>query len=191
MRNGMPYEPASAIAIDASFTVPENTPGLDDTPEYQDYAYNPLDPTQGAIWGTGGVPGIPYPVDVNHGVFIPGDAQPLSEPIVPMGQYDPWFYATIPQQVDDSIPIESSYGEATYSSVASFVAEWGGMPYPVRDYQDQIYSVLYSQRILMDMSGGNGTFYGPQQTVWESEYVQPEIDYQSVIYLGGGTASPS
>ena len=94
-----------------------------------------------------------------------------------------------PDVLDKSVPLEDEYGAASYSSPASFIGEWGGQPYPVRDYQDMDYSVAYSPRKLMNMSGPNGTFYGPQQTAWESDYTDPVVDYQSVIYLGGGTAA--
>ena len=190
MRNGLPYETNQPVAVDASFTRPETIPGDNGTPEYQDYWYNPIDPTQGAIsafYGQG-VPGIPYPVDVDNGTFLPGVAEPL-EDMVPGGQWDAYTYA-IPQKIlDKSVPLEDEYGAASYSSPASFIGEWGGQPYPVRDYQDMDYSVAYSPRKLMNMSGPNGTFYGPQQTAWESDYTDPVVDYQSVIYLGGGTAA--
>ena len=128
---------------------------------------------------------LPLPISDNHGVFIPANAEDVSHD-GPEGirGYDPWTMANLPLMADESQPETGLYGEPSYAKAGSIVAEWGGMPVPVRDYQDHTDATLQLKRQVKLNQGPSGQFNGPQQTAWEASYVEPTSDYWSVI-LGG------
>lgn len=131
-------------------------------------------------WGMPADLPLPVAAPGQNGRFLPATATPG-----PLRGYDPWTWA-IPQKIDDaSIPEIGPYGEpSAMGKGGSINADWGGMPYPVRDYQDTTQTVLLAPRLVHDMSGPTGMFYGPQQTAWEANAVTPQTDYWSTIILG-------
>jgi hypothetical protein len=127
---------------------------------------------------------IPLPLDPSGGSFVPATGTDVAD----LPDYDPWLSIQIEKNYDDSRPVASTYGEPIQAKAHSLVAEWGGMPYPVRDYQDWSYSVLqvYRQQSMHNSSGPSGLYYGPQMTAWEFGAMTPQTDYWSTVILGAG-----
>ena len=124
---------------------------------------------------------LPLPVAESNGVFVPATGKAPD-----IGSYDPWTWAQPQRILDHSKPESGLYGEvSTMGNSGSIVAEWGGMPKPVRDYQDQVASVALVRRQMYDRSGPAGQFNGPAQTAWESLYASPSPDYWSTLTLQG------
>lgn len=124
---------------------------------------------------------LPLPISPSNGVFVPATATTPD-----IGSYDPWTWAQPQLILDHSKPESGLYGEAsTVGKAGSIVAEWGGMPQPVRDYQDQVASVAIVRRQMYDRQGPTGQFNGPAQTAWESLYASPTPDYWSTLSLQG------
>lgn len=125
---------------------------------------------------------IPVPLSARHGVLIPAAASaPTGLPA-----WDPWTWANLAKQQDQSMPEVDAYGEAVQGDAGSIVAEWGGMPAPARDWQDQTDAVLLVPHPIPNSSGPAGTFDGPAQTAWEYTNEPPAPDYASTVFLGGG-----
>lgn len=127
---------------------------------------------------------LPLPVSSRNGVFVPATAEDSD-----LQDYDPWTWAIPAKILDDSRPAIGPYGEpSTPGKSGALVAEWGGMPYPLRDYQDVTAAVAYSPRQVSyhESSGPAGRFYGPQQTAWEANAQTPVGDYWSTVILGAG-----
>lgn len=98
--------------------------------------------------------------------------------------YDPWINANVAKMSDHSQPEIGEYGEPTYYKGGAITAEWGGMPSVVEDYQNIDGAVILVRRQMHPWDSGSnstGRFFGPQQTAWESSYVDPTADYWSVI----------
>lgn len=128
---------------------------------------------------------IPIPMSENNGCFLPANAEDVST-AGPDGlrAFDPWTHANLAVMADKSQPETGPYGEPSQAKAATIVAEWGGMPNPVRDYQDQSHTVLQLRRPVRNNQGPAGQFNGPQQTAFQAQYVAPENDYWSVITGG-------
>lgn len=125
---------------------------------------------------------LPLPVGTYHGVFVPATAHDSD-----IRDYDPWTWANVAGMLDDSRPIIGPYGEvSTPGKSGSIVAEWGGMPAPVKDYQDTAAAVLLvpRQASYHTSSGPAGGYYGGQQTAWEAQAATPQPDYWSTLKLG-------
>jgi hypothetical protein len=123
------------------------------------------------------------PVSDRNGVMVPATATETGIP-----DYDPWIWALPARILDDSRPQFGPYGEPSLPGKAgSIVAEWGGQPCPVRDYQDVTAAVGMSQRQMSyhTSSGPAGVYHGGQQTAWEASTQTPVGDYWSTIILGG------
>lgn len=128
---------------------------------------------------------LPLPVSERNGHFVPATSTDSD-----LRDYDPWTWAIPARILDHSRPAIGPYGEPSGPGKAgSIVAEWGGQPSPVRDYQDVTAAVLLSQRQMSyhTSAGPAGRFYGPQQTAWEATATTPVGDYWSTIVLGGRT----
>jgi hypothetical protein len=124
---------------------------------------------------------LPLPLGPESGVFTPATGVESD-----IADYDPWQSIVVQKNYDWSRPLADTYGEPIHHKAHSFVAEWGGMPYPVRDYQDMISAVLYSPRHQRDVSGPVGQYMGAQNTAWEYGAGNPQTDYWSTIILGAG-----
>jgi len=128
-------------------------------------------------------PDLPLPISPDNGCFLPATGTyPGVEP------YDPWTAIQLQKDYDDSTPMADRYGSPIYSQAHTLVAEWGGMPVPVRDYQDRSAAVLFSRRQMSyhDSSGPSGQYMGPHNTAWEFGAGTPQTDYWSTVMLGGG-----
>lgn len=126
---------------------------------------------------------LPLPVAESNGVFVPATAE--TPDII---DYDPWLWAMPAKILDHSRPVAGQYGEpSTPGKAHTIVAEWGGMPSPVRSFQDPTASVLYSPRQVNyhQSVGPAGRWEGPQQTAYEASAQTPQPDYWSTIILQG------
>lgn len=126
---------------------------------------------------------LALPISSRNGVFVPATGKPSD-----ILDYDPWTWAIPARILDDSRPVMGPYGEVSGPGLSgSIVAEWGGMPAPVRDYQDVTASVAYSPRqVNYHMGvGPAGRFDGPSQTAYEAGAQTPQPDYWSTIILKG------
>ncbi len=123
---------------------------------------------------------LPLPVAAANGVLLPATGRASD-----LNQYDPWTWAQPMKILDHSIPQSDVYGSPSAPGKSGqIVAEWGGMPYPVRDYQDQDQAVALLRRQVKNVQGPAGTYYGGQQTAWEASYATPTPDYWSTLILG-------
>ena len=127
---------------------------------------------------------LPVPISEDNGVFVPATAADTD-----VQGYDPWTWAQPARILDHSVPALGPYGEVgTPGKSGALVAEWGGMPAPVRDFQDVSHSVVYSRRQVNyhESKGHSGTFFGPQQNIYEHTAQLPVDDYWSTITLQSG-----
>lgn len=132
---------------------------------------------------------LPLPVDQNNGTFVPAGAQEVNEHGPErITAWDPWTHSNVALMADKSQPLagDNNYGEATYYKAGEINAEWGGMPSPVRDYQDMSGSVLHvkGRNKTQGVTGPGGQFNGPAEAANALTYVDPTSDYWSVI-VGG------
>jgi hypothetical protein len=150
-----------------------------------DFVDNPIQSAGIPTTDAWGMPGdLPLPIAESHGRFVQATRQPSQ-----IGAYDPWTWAQIAAMVDDSKPEQDPYGGVSQGAGGGALnADWGGMPYPVRDYQDTVDAVLLVPRLIHNNQGPTGRFYGPQQTAWEASAQTPPTDYWSTIILQGGPA---
>jgi hypothetical protein len=122
--------------------------------------------------------------------FLPSTAVSIGDRV---DAWDPWTHANVANMLDHSMPIadpRSNYGEASGLGLAgSFIGTWGGMPYPVRDYNDEAPAVAIIPRSgPYPASGPAGSYFGQQQSaqaVAQNNAPQPDQDYWSVL-LGVG-----
>lgn len=126
---------------------------------------------------------LPVPISEDNGIFVPATATDSN-----VGDWDPWIWADVAKMTDRSRPAVGPYLEPSSPGKAgSIVAEWGGMPLPVRAFQDVSHKVLYSPRQVNyhESKGVTGQFHGPQQNVYEQTATLPAPDYWSTIILQG------
>lgn len=127
---------------------------------------------------------LPVPISEENGCFVPATAAETD-----IRDWDPWLAAKPAIILDHSRPAIGPYGEpSTPGKSGSIVAEWGGMPAPVKSFQDPTHSVLYSKRQVNyhESHGSAGMFLGAQQNVYEQSAEMPAHDYWSTIALQAG-----
>jgi hypothetical protein len=116
--------------------------------------------------------------------FFPATAEPVGSTI---DAWNPWTHAMVAQMFDHSQPVAGAdnNGEPAGLGLAgAFIGTWGGMPYPVLDYNDEQPAVLIVQRQgPYPANGPAGQYTGQQQAVQSLQQSEnpPSIDYWSTL----------
>jgi hypothetical protein len=120
--------------------------------------------------------------------FLPATAESVGSTV---DAWNPWTHAQVAQMKDWSMPAAGpdNYGEPSGLGLAgSFVGTWGGMPYPLLDFNNETPQVAIIPRSgPYPANGPAGAYYGQQQaaTAVMQDNNPPTIDYWSAL-LGVG-----
>lgn len=139
---------------------------------------------------TTGVDGIVvFGEETNEGnTFFPATAKSIGNTL---DAWNPWTHAQVAQMLDHSLPVAGpdNYGEPSgFGLSGSFIGTWGGMPYPLRDYNDEVPAVaIVPRQGPYPASGPAGLYTGQQQAAQavQNAASEPAIDYWSTL-LGVG-----
>ena len=158
---------------------PATLPAISNDLPSADQLFNPTLPSDIVVFGT---------ETTQANTFLPSTAVDIGSRI---DAWDPWTHADVAKMLDHSMPIsgEDNYGEPSdLAAVGDFVGTWGGMPYPVRDYNDEMPSVaIVPKSGAFDSSGPAGQYAGQQMNAQSllQNAAPPVDDYWSVL-LGVG-----
>lgn len=120
--------------------------------------------------------------------FLPATSVPIGDLI---DAWDPWTHADLAKMFDHSMPASGAdnYGESSgLGNAGSIVATWGGMPYPLLDYNDERPMVAIVPRSgPYPASGPAGSYYGQAQAASAVEQAaQTAINDPWSVLLGVG-----
>ncbi len=166
-------------ASQPEMNTPATLPAISNDLPSADQLFNPTLPSDIVVFGT---------ETTQANTFLPSTAVDIGNRV---DAWDPWTHADVAKMCDWSMPISGAdnYGEASNLAAAGdFIGTWGGMPSPVRDYNDEMPSVaIVPKSGAFDSSGPAGQYVGQQMNAQSllQNAAAPVDDYWSVL-LGVG-----
>lgn len=158
---------------------PAYIPAISNDLPSADQLFNPTLPGDIVVFGT---------ETTQANTFLPATAEDVGNII---DAWDPWTHANVAKMRDWSMPASGSDNNGEPSDLAAagdFVGTWGGMPYPVRDYNDEAPSVAYVPKTgAFNSDGPAGQYTGAQMNVQSVlQNANPPVDDYWSVLLGVG-----